>query len=53
MGRFRTGLLAGSVLGIIGLSMAMSDRHTRRRMVKDGRIMRRGAEKLFDKLDMM
>ncbi|MCD8089708.1 MAG: hypothetical protein LUD81_03635 [Clostridiales bacterium] len=53
MGRFRTGLLAGGILGIIGVSMAMGDKRTRRRMVKDGRIMRKGAERLFDKLDMI
>ncbi|MCD7905372.1 MAG: hypothetical protein LUC97_06135 [Clostridiales bacterium] len=53
MGRFRTGLIAGSILGIIGVSMAMSDRQTRRRVVKDGRIMRKGAGKILDKLDIM
>lgn len=53
MGRFRTGLIAGGLLGILGLSMAMSDRKTRRMVVRDGRMMRKGAGKIFDKFDIM
>ncbi|MCD8158536.1 MAG: hypothetical protein LUD77_06495 [Clostridiales bacterium] len=53
MGRFRTGLLAGSLIGIIGLSMTMDNRQTRRKVVKDGRLMRRGAGKILDRLDIM
>ncbi len=53
MNRFRTGLIAGSILGMVGISMAMSDRKTRKMLVKDGRIMKRKAGRLMDKLDIM
>lgn len=53
MNRFRTGLIAGGLLGILGLSMALGDRKTRRMVVRDGRMMRRGAGKILDKFDIM
>jgi len=37
MGRFTSGLIAGGALGAIGLAVALSDKRTRKRMVKDGR----------------
>ncbi|MCL2397669.1 MAG: YtxH domain-containing protein [Defluviitaleaceae bacterium] len=37
MGRFASGLIAGGALGAIGLAIAMSDKRTRKRMLKDGR----------------
>ncbi len=49
MNGFKTGLIAGGLIGILGLSMAMSDRKTRRVIIKDGKAMRHGADKLFDK----
>jgi hypothetical protein len=37
MGKFTSGLIAGGALGAIGLAIAMSDKRTRKRMLKDGR----------------
>lgn len=37
MGKFTSGLIAGGALGAIGLAIAMSDKRTRRKMLKDGR----------------
>ena len=53
MGRFRTGLIAGGIIGILGMTMAISDRRTRKMVVKDGRIMRTGANRILDKLDII
>ena len=35
--RFASGFVAGSALGALGLAFAMSDKRTRKRMLKDGR----------------
>ena len=53
MGRFRTGLIAGGIIGILGMTMAISDRRTRKMVVKDGRIMRKSANRILDKLDII
>jgi hypothetical protein len=37
MGRFTGGFIAGSALGAMGLAIALSDKRTRKRMVKDGK----------------
>jgi hypothetical protein len=37
MGKFTSGLVAGSVIGLLGLGYAMSDKRTRRRMMRDGK----------------
>ena len=37
MGKFTSGLITGGALGAIGLALAMSDKRTRKRMLKDGR----------------
>ena len=37
MGKFTSGLIAGSALGAVGLALAMSDKRTRKRLLKDGR----------------
>ena len=37
MGGFTRGLIAGGAIGAIGLAYAMSDKRTRRRLLKDGR----------------
>jgi len=37
MGKFTSGLITGGALGAIGLAIAMSDKRTRKRMLKDGR----------------
>jgi len=48
MHRFATGFLAGSIIGAVGLSVALSDRHTRRRIVREGR---RAMHKASDAID--
>ena len=35
MGKFATGLIAGSALGVLGVVLASTDRKTRKRMLKD------------------
>ena len=37
MGKFTSGLITGGALGAIGLAIAMSDKRTRKKMIKDGR----------------
>ena len=37
MGRFTSGLIAGGALGAFGLAIALSDKRTRKRMMRDGR----------------
>jgi len=37
MGKFTSGLIAGSAIGAMGLAFAMSDKRTKRRMMRDGR----------------
>jgi len=37
MGKFTSGLIAGSALGAVGLALAMSDKRTRKRLLRDGR----------------
>jgi len=37
LGKFASGLIAGGALGAIGLALAMSDKRTRKRMMRDGR----------------
>ena len=37
MGKFASGLITGGALGAIGLAIAMTDKRTRKRIVKDGR----------------
>ena len=44
MGKFTSGLIAGAACGAVGLAFAMSDKRTRRRMLKDGRRAMRRAE---------
>jgi len=35
MNRFSAGLIAGSVIGAIGLGIAVRDKHVRKRLMKD------------------
>ena len=37
MGKFASGLIAGGALGVIGLAIAVSDKRTRKKMLRDGR----------------
>lgn len=37
MRRFTSGVIAGGLIGALGLGYALSDRKTRKRMVKDGK----------------
>ena len=42
MGKFTSGLIAGGAIGAIGLAVALSDKRTRKRMLRDGkRVMNR------------
>jgi hypothetical protein len=53
MRRFTTGLIAGSVIGMVGLTYAMSDKKTRRRMMKDGRRAMHKTNGLIDNITEM
>jgi len=48
MTKFTTGLIAGGIIGAVGLSYAMSDKRTRRRFARDGRRMVRKASGMFN-----
>ena len=48
MNRFATGVLAGGVLGAIGMSWLMSDNKTRRRMIRGQRRALRKTEDLIN-----
>ena len=42
MGKFTSGLIAGGAICAIGLAVALSDKRTRKRMLRDGkRVMNR------------
>lgn len=51
MNKFATGLIAGGVIGAIGLTCALSDRKTRRKITKSGRHMMNKATDIMDKAD--
>jgi len=49
MDRFTTGLIAGGIIGAVGLTIAMSDRRTRKRIVREGkRVANRAGDMLDD-----
>lgn len=48
MKKFTTGLVAGSILGAIGLTCALSDRKTRQKLIKSGKKMINKAEDIMD-----
>ena len=48
MGRFTGGLIAGATLGAVGFALAVTDKRTRKRMMKDGR---RAMHKASDFID--
>lgn len=52
MQRFTKGLIAGGVLGTIGLGYALSDRRTRKKMVKDGKKAMNKAGRMVDRMDL-
>ncbi|MCL2169988.1 MAG: hypothetical protein FWB74_08190 [Defluviitaleaceae bacterium] len=37
MGKFSSGLIAGSAIGALGLAIALSDKRTKRKMLRDGK----------------
>jgi hypothetical protein len=37
MGKFTGGLVAGSAIGALGLAIALSDKRTKRKMLRDGK----------------
>lgn len=53
MRKFTSGLIAGSVIGAVGLTYAMSDKRTRRRMAKDGKKVMYKANGLIDNISDM
>ncbi len=53
MNKFTTGLIAGSLIGFAGLSYAMNDKKTRKRMMSDGKKMAGKAGSLFENITDM
>lgn len=53
MSRFTNGLIAGSIIGAVGLTYAMSDRRTRKRMMRDGRRAMNKANSMIDNVTDM
>ncbi len=53
MSRFTFGLFAGAVIGATGITWAMSDSKSRRRMMKDGRRAMRKANQMIDNVTDM
>ena len=47
MGKFSSGLVAGSAIGALGLAIALSDKRTKRKMIKDGRRVVQRVNRLF------
>jgi len=47
MGKFSSGLVAGSAIGALGLAIALSDKRTKRKMIKDGKRAIHAVNKLF------
>ena len=47
--RFASGFVAGCTMGALGLAFAMSDKRTRRKMMKDGRKAMSKANNYFTK----
>jgi len=48
LGKFSAGLLAGGALGAIGLVLAISDKKTRKKMLRDGKRTMRKANSFFE-----
>ena len=48
MTRFATGIVAGSIIGMVGMSYLMSDAKTRRRMMRGHRRAMRKTEDLIN-----
>lgn len=47
-----TGVIAGSVIGAIGLTYAMRDRRTRNKLMKDSKKIMAKAGQIMDKMDI-
>lgn len=53
MQKFAKGMIFGSLVGAASLTYAMSDKRTRRRIMKDGKKMLSKAEDLAERMDIM
>ncbi len=51
MTKFTTGLIAGGIIGAVGLTYALSDRKTRQKFVHNGKKMIHKAEDVMDMVD--
>ncbi len=51
MTKFATGLIAGGIIGAVGLTYALSDRKTRQKIVHGGKKMIHKAEDVMDMVD--
>lgn len=51
MKKFTTGLIAGSIIGAIGLTCALSDKKTRRKLITGGKKIIGKAEDAMDMVD--
>lgn len=48
MTKFATGLIAGGIIGAVGLTYALSDKKSRQKLIKNGRKMINKADDFMD-----
>ena len=53
MNKFTAGVIAGGLVGAVGLSYVLSDRRTRRRVVKDSKRFANKCSHAFDNVSHM
>lgn len=53
MQKFAKGMILGGLVGAAGLTYAMSDRKTRKRIMRDGKKMLNKAEDMAERMDIM
>ncbi len=53
MKKFTSGLIAGGIIGVIGLGYAISDRNTRKRLKRDTRKAAHRANNMLDNISDM
>lgn len=51
MNKFTTGLITGGLIGAVGLTYALTDKKSRRRMAKDGKRVMNKANHIMDRID--
>lgn len=53
MNKLTTGLIAGGILGAVGLTVAMGDKKMRKTVSQDSKKMMNKANRVLNKMDLM